>query len=216
VTIPTAYFSDTSHIAARGAIGAAGLALLALGALHILRPDLDPSRQMISEYAIGRFGWLMTVCFALFAAASGSLFVALMGNTPTLIGRIGLIFLLVAATGLAMGAAFRTDPISTAHDAMTFSGRMHGRSFMIGVPGVLFATLLLSLALRTHKTWADDLPLLSLTAIIWLSLAVMAVAIVITMKHLGVDVSSIVGWTNRLFMACYALWVIVAAWPMAR
>jgi hypothetical protein len=215
VKIPTAYFSDTSHIAARGAIGAAGLALLALGALHILRPDLDPSRQMISEYAIGRLGCLMTVCFALFAAASGSLFVALMGNTPTLIGRIGLIFLLVAATGLAMGAAFRTDPISTAHDAMTFSGRMHGRSFMIGVPGVLFATLLLSLPLRTHKTWAD-LPLLSLTAIIWLSLAVMAVAIVITMKHLGVDVSSIVGWTNRLFMAGYALWVIVAAWPMAR
>ena len=215
MTIPTAYFSDTSHIAARGAIGAAGLALLALGALHILRPDLDPTRQMISEYAIGRFGWLMTVCFALFAAASGSLFVALMGNTSTLIGRIGLIFLLVAATGLAMGAAFRTDPMSTAHDAMTVSGRMHGMSFMIGVPGVLFATLLLSLALRTHETWAS-LPLLSLTAIIWLSLAVMAVAIVITMKHLGVDVSSIVGWTNRLFMAGYALWVIVAARPMAR
>jgi hypothetical protein len=215
VTIPTADFSDASHIAARGAIGAAGLASLALGALHILRPDLDPSRQMISEYAIGRFGWLMTVCFALFAAASGSLFVALMGNTSTLVGRIGLIFLLVAATGLGMGAAFQTDPISTAPDAMTFSGRMHAMSFMIGVPGVLFATLLLSLALRTYETWVG-LPLLSLTAIIWLSLAVMAVAIVVTMKHLGVDVSSIVGWTNRLFMAAYALWVIVVAWPMAR
>ena len=215
MTIPTAYFSDASHIAARGAIGAAALALLALGALHILRPDLDPSRQMISEYAIGRFGWLMTFCFALFAVASGSLFVALMGNTSTLVGRIGLIFLLVAATGLAMGAAFHTDPISTAPDAMTFSGRMHGVSFMIGVPGVLFATLLLSFALRTHETWVG-LPLLSLTAIIWLSLAVMAVAIVVTMKHLGVDVSSIVGWTNRLFMAGYALWVIIVAWPMAR
>ena len=215
MTIPTADFSDASHIAARGAIGAAGLASLALGALHILRPDLDPSRQMISEYAIGRFGWLMTVCFALFAAASSSLFVALMGNTSTLVGRIGLIFLLVAATGLAMGAAFQTDPISTAPDAMTFSGRMHAMSFMIGVPGVLFATLLLSLALRTYETWVG-LPLLSLTAIIWLSLAVMAVAIVVTMKHLGVDLSSIVGWTNRLFMAAYALWVIVVAWPMAR
>lgn len=215
MTIPTAYFPDASHVAVRGAIGAAGLALLALGALHVLRPDLDPSRQMISEYAIGRFGWLMTVCFALFAAASGSLFVALMRNTSTLVGRIGLIFLLVAASGLVMGAAFRTDPISTAPDAMTFSGRMHGMSFMIGVPGVLFATLLLSLALRTHETWVG-LPLLSLTAIIWLSLAVMAVAIVATMKHLGVDVSSIVGWTNRLFMAGYALWVIVVAWPMAR
>jgi hypothetical protein len=215
VTIPTASFSDASHIAARGAIGAAGLALLALGALHILRPDLDPSRQMISEYAIGRFGWFMTVCFALFAAASGSLFVALMGNTSTLVGRTGLIFLLVAATGLATGAAFRTDPISTASDAMTFSGRMHGVSFMIGVPGVLSATLLLSLALRTNEAWVG-LPLLLLTAIIWLSLAVMAIAIVVTMRHLGVYLSSIVGWTNRLFMAGYTLWVIVVAWPMAR
>lgn len=170
---------------------------------------------MISEYAIGRFGWLMTVCFALFAAASASLFLALMGNTSTLVGRIGLIFLLVAATGLAMGAAFRTDPLSTAPEAMTFSGRMHGVSFMIGVPGVLVATLLLSFALRTHETWIG-LPLLSLMAITWLSLAAMAIAIAVTMKHLGVDVSSIVGWTNRLFMAGYALWVIVVAWPMAR
>jgi hypothetical protein len=215
VTISTASFSDASHIAASGATGAAGLALLALAALHILRPDLDPSRQMISEYAIGRFGWLMTVCFALFAAASGSLCVALMGNTSTLAGRIGLIFLLVAATGLAMGATFQTDPVSTAPDAMTFSGRMHGLSFMIGVPGVLFATLLLSVALRTHETWVGQ-PLLSLTAIIWLSLAVMAVAIVVTMKHVGADVSSVVGWTNRLFMTGYTLWVIVVAWPMAR
>lgn len=215
MTIPTASVSDASHISARGAIGAAGLALLALGALHILRPDLDPSRQMISEYAIGRFGWLMTVCFALFATASGTLFVALMGNTSTFVARIGLIFLLVAATGLAMGAAFRTDPLSTAPDAMTFSGRMHGVSFMIGVPGVLVATLLLSFALRTHESWVG-LPLLSLMAIIWLSLAAMAIAIVVTMKHLGVDVSSIVGWTNRLFMAGYALWVILVAWPMAR
>lgn len=215
MTLPAASFSDASHIAARGAIGAAGLALLALGTLHILRPDLDPSRQMISEYAIGRFGWLMTVCFALFAAASGSLFISLMGNTSTLVGRMGLIFLLVAATGLAMGAAFHTDPISTTPDTMTFSGRMHGVSFMIGVPGELLATLLLSLALRTYQPWVGQ-PLLSLTVIIWLSLAIMAVAIVVTMKHFAVDISSIVGWTNRLFMAGYAVWVIVVAWPMAR
>jgi Protein of unknown function (DUF998) len=31
--------------------------------LHLVRTDLDPVRQVMSEYANGRFGWFMTVAF---------------------------------------------------------------------------------------------------------------------------------------------------------
>jgi hypothetical protein len=32
-------------------------------ALHVVRTDLDPVRQVMSEYANGRFGWFMTAAF---------------------------------------------------------------------------------------------------------------------------------------------------------
>ena len=31
--------------------------------LHVVRTDLDPVRQVMSEYANGRFGWFMTAAF---------------------------------------------------------------------------------------------------------------------------------------------------------
>ena len=35
----------------------------AMVVLHITRTDLDPARQVMSEYANGRFGWFMTIVF---------------------------------------------------------------------------------------------------------------------------------------------------------
>ena len=48
-----------SCLSARGGIGAAALAITTLAALHILKPDISPSRNMISQYALGRHGWVM-------------------------------------------------------------------------------------------------------------------------------------------------------------
>ena len=44
-------------------LSAAFLALLAL--LHFLEPDFDPSWRMISEYELGRYGWLMRLALTL-------------------------------------------------------------------------------------------------------------------------------------------------------
>ena len=93
----------------------------------------------------------------------------------------------------------------------TFSGKMHGVSFMIGVPGELLAALLLSLFLRKRELWSR-VPLISLTAVIWLSLIAMIVAMALGTKGGGTDW---IGWPNRLFMLGYAAWVIAAAYPLA-
>jgi hypothetical protein len=210
----TALVTESSQIAARSAIGAAVVATLALVLLHMARRDLDPGWHVISEYAVGAHGWIMALSFAAFAVASGSLFVALMGYVPTLMGKIGLALLLAAAIGPGLAAIFPMDPISTARDAATFSGRMHGVSFMIGVPGQILAVLLLSLALRGQPIWGGA-PLLQLTAVIWISLAVMVAGIMMSMKT-GMDGPGILGWANRLFMIAYAAWVAAVAWPLAR
>jgi len=205
-------------LAARAVIGATALALVALAALHVLKPELDPARNMISQYALGRYGWVMALCFAAFAAGSGCLFAALIGHASSLLSRIGLIALLTATVGLAMAAVFPMDPVSTPPPQRTFSGKMHGVSFMTGVPSQMLAMVLLSVALG--KQSSDVLPpLLALTAVAWVSLAIV-IAIMLAVgpgkppNPNGPE--RFLGFPNRLLMIAYGVWLMVAAWPMVR
>jgi hypothetical protein len=205
-------------LAARGAIGTAALALVALAALHVLKPDVHPGRTMISQYALGRYGWLMALCFAAFGAASASLFAALVTHVPTILGWVGLGFLLAAAVGLAMAARFPMDPVSTPPAQMSFSGRMHGMAFLIGVPSQLLAVLLLSLALRREVSHATA-PLLPLAAAIWFSFAMMFAIMLIVGPGKTPDPKGperFLGAPNRLFMVAYGVWLMMAAWPFTR
>ena len=186
------------------ALSAAAAAMLALGALHLLRPDLEPSSHMISEYAVGAHGHVMTLSFLAFAVASGSLLLALAPHARGGFGRLGLGFLLLAAIGLALGGAFAVDLTTTNQAEMSFAGRMHGVGFMIGVPGILFAALFLSLALRRLPAWSAA-PLLTTALVAWASVAIM-VPLLVQQRFFGIP--------NRAFMLAYGVWVILAARPL--
>ena len=203
--------------AARAAIGCAALALLALGVLHLLKRDLDPSRTMISVYALGAYGWMMALCFASWAAASALLFVALASRASSSVDRAGQFFLLAASVGLAMGARFPMDPVGTPRRNMSFSGRMHGVAFLIGLPSLVLAASILSFSLSEHGIHAA-MPLLLLTAAVWLSLIVMiAIGVMVGPDHgPNPHVPWLFGWVNRLVMVAYSCWLIAAAWPIAQ
>jgi hypothetical protein len=206
-----------SILAARAAIAAAVFAIIALAALHVLKPNVHPSRNMISQYALGRHGWVMALFFAAFGVASACLFAALVAKAPTMVGRIGLVFLLAAAIGLGMAARFPMDPVSTPPAQRSFSGKMHGVAFLIGVPCQIFAVLLLSVVLGGQPSHSA-LPLLVLTAVVWLSLAMMIAIMLRVGPGKPPNPSGperFVGWPNRLFMVAYGVWLIVVAWPIA-
>jgi uncharacterized protein DUF998 len=207
-----------SLVAARVAIGAAVGALVALAALHALKPEVHPSRTMISQYALGRFGWVMAVCFAAFSAASACLCIALFGRVASALGLVGLAFLFAAAIGLAMAAVFPMDPVSTPRAQMSFSGRMHGVAFLTGVPAQIVSVLLLSLALGRQGSHPSA-PLLVLTAVIWFSLVTMIAIMAIVGPGRAPNPNGperFLGFPNRLFMIAYGVWLIVVASPMAR
>ena len=206
-----------SSLAAHAAIAAATLAIIALAAVHILKPDVDPSRTMISQYALGRHGWVMGLGFAAFGAGGAFLSAALIPHAPSLLSRVGMGFLLAAAAA-AMAAVFPMDPVSTPPKQWSFSAKMHGAGFMIGVPSQVFAVLLLSFALGRQgspSVW----PLLVLAAVMCLSLIIMITIMLIVgpgklpNPH---GPERFLGWPNRLFMVAYGVWLMVAAWPMAR
>jgi hypothetical protein len=161
---------------------------------------------MISEYAIGPYGAVMGVSFGAFALSSLALLVALAGSARGWLGRLGLVCLFLTAVGLALGGAFPMDPVTADPAAMSFSGRMHGVGFMIGVPGELLAVLLLSLALRREAPWSGT-RLLPWAAAVWVSIGVM-VPLLMQMRYFGIP--------NRTFMMAYGIWVILAARPLTR
>jgi hypothetical protein len=94
---------------------------------------------------------------------------------------------------------------------------MHGVSFLMGVPCQLLAVLLVSLALGSHTPYGS-LPLLVLAAIVWLSLAAMiAIMLRVGPGHRpNPNVPRMFGWSNRLFLVAYGVWLMVVAWPIAR
>ena len=206
-----------SILAARAVIAAAAIAVIALAALHVLKPNVHPSRNMISLYALGRHGWLMALCFAAFGAASACLFAALVAQISSVLGGFGLAFLLLASVGLAMAARFPMDAVSTPASQMSFSGKMHGVAFFIGIPCQVLSVLLLSLTLGNQAPYTSS-GLLGFTAEIWLSLGMM-IAIMLTVGPGKAPNPSgperFVGLPNRLFMVAYAVWLIDVAWPIA-
>ena len=222
MTITADSLPGTANPAARSAsrLALAGgvTSFLSLGALHVLRPDLDPSWHVISEYAVGPFAWVMALCFASLAVACAALFVALLGNARTVGGRIGLGALLFAALGLAMASLFPIDAITNPPGPVTLSGQLHGVSAMIGNPGLITAALCLAYALRRNPLWAPvRTPMLAFAHLTWIAFALMAGAMIALISSGSTDgLGGLVGWANRLLMLGYFGWVVSTAWPLAR
>ena len=59
-----------TSVAAQLSLVAVGAFSLLLVLLHVLKPEIDPSWRMISEYEIGRYGWAMRLAFVCWVQAS--------------------------------------------------------------------------------------------------------------------------------------------------
>lgn len=207
----------TSRVPAQLALAAGAVFAVLLVALHVVKPEIDPSWRFISEYAIGNHGWIMVL--ALFALALGqfALFLALRPRIATLGGRIGLVCLLVGAAGLGLAGAFTSDPITTTAPSTT-SGQLHALGGTLGM-GMPFAVLLVSWALARNPAWSSlRRPLLWTAGLAFLGFLVSAVSLGVLLSHsagrFGPDVP--VGWPTRFEILTYDLWLMAVAWSAIR
>jgi hypothetical protein len=210
----SALVSAPSAYAAYAAIGATAVSGAALVLLHAFSPEFAPSWRMVSEYANGRFAWLLTVVFAAWAISSFALAAALWPLSASTLGKIGLGFLILAGIGQTMGGLF------------DINHPLHGPAAMIGIPSLGVAAVLLTMAmarqpgLEAPPLWSAHLP--------WISFVLMLAAFGLFVSSLtaaGVDmsaqtgplkelppgVSGYVGWANRLLFAASYLWVVLAS-----
>jgi hypothetical protein len=197
----------TSSIAAGVAFGGAAGFLLILAALHVLKPQLDPSWRLISEYAIGRFGWLMSLAFVCLSASCFALLFAL-GLSP------GGIALGVVALGALGSALFVAEPTTTPWMSQTAIGRLHivcATLFVLGFPP---ATTIVGWNLSGGQTPASVQSLLAwLSLIVWAGFLLFVGSIIFygaPKCRFGPQVR--IGWQNRLMMVIYSTWLMIVAW----
>jgi hypothetical protein len=208
VTLTTAKpVTAISLTAARLSFAAAAATLVLLAALHVLSPEFDPSWRMVSEYALGTYGWVLALMFLTWALSCVALFLAIKAHIRTVGGKIGLGFLLAAAAGMSMAAIF-----DVSHD-------LHGLAAMIGMPSLPIAAMLISVSLVRNPAWSSARRSLLWTAnLTWISLVLMFATVFIGLSQTGGEFGPgvLAGWPNRFLVAAYGAWLITVAWRADR
>ncbi len=203
-----------SYKAARISFVAAIACLVLLAALHIIKPEFEPSWHFVSEYAIGKYGWVMKLSFFSWAISCITLFTAVRSQIRTTGGKIGLALLFIVGISMIIGGLFVMDPTTANKDELTIHGDLHALAGIIGIPGLPVAAMLTSVSLARNNTRAFVKRSLIWSAhFTWISLVLMFAILFITLGKsqgkFGPDV--LIGWPNRLLVFAYCMWLMTVA-----
>jgi hypothetical protein len=194
------------------AFPAAFLGILFL--LHFLEPEFNPLWRMISEYELGRFGWMMRLAFFCWGLGVLFLLLALWPSIRTAAGRIGrawLVLIVVAlfGAGIYVTNAITDTTLSTVNSLHTLSGAFVILTFPV-------ASTLVVRSLLRNKEWAPfRRQLFWLELLVWLGMLVFFGSIIVSdainpgAGRAGPQVY--LGWPNRFLVTVYAAWIIVIA-----
>jgi hypothetical protein len=202
---------------ANGTIALGMISILCLIALHFTSSEFKPNFRMVSEYALGKHKWLLTlffVCWGLCTVSSG----LMLWDIVTLgWAKFGVILLFVTGIGAIMGGLFDVQH------------KLHALSFAIGVPFLPIGALLISYHLINKTEWQNHSASLLFSAhSTWISLAFMGVSMFLlfsSLKAAGIvygpdspplttlpkGVIGINGWANRLLVLCYLMYPVLTA-----
>lgn len=190
--------------------------LLSLLALHFTSPEYKPSWRMVSEYALGKYEWLLMAFFFLWGASSILLALALAQIVNGLWAYLGTALLFISGVGAVLGGLFNVNH------------KKHGLAFMLGVPPLPIAALILNYHLLNSKAITQTDSLLAAHAT-WISVVLMGITMMLMFsgfKKAGVTwdkdsppptevpkgVIALGGYANRLLVFCFIFWVIVIAY----
>jgi hypothetical protein len=171
-------------------------------ALHMLRPDFDPMRRFLSEYAVGRFGILGTVSFCVMAATVLTFRSGLhLGVQRSLPLNSTSLFLALAAAGFLTSALFPTDvqPTGGGRPIPTRAGAIHDMSALLLFTSLILAALILPSALKRDPSWRS----FSLTArLLGILILVLFVAFIVAPWRLK-------GLVQRAEVAAILTWLLM-------
>jgi len=201
-TFVTAAPGPLAQRAALLSIAGTGAFVALLAALHLLRPDLDPSWRFISEYELGEHGGLMRAAFFALAVGTAGAGVAVASQVPRLVGYLGLLQLALSAAGMLLAAIFVPDPSRHLHDL---------GAILDQVP---FGALCVAWSLTGNERWtarrrslwaAAILPLLGLVVF------VVSMGVMLPRNDGRPGPTVLVGWQNRFMILAQCAWLLHTA-----
>lgn len=173
--------------------------LIANAALHLLRRDLNPATHYISEYAVGRFGLLMSSALVVLGIGTVALaFVIRATMAEAWLVRIGTAVLFLSGLGTILTGLFRTDIDG---QPSTIAGAIHGRAAFVAILFEAVSVLILTAAFFQENRWRSYRPV---------SLA-FAIVVVVSGALLPVLPR---GTGERLLVYTLVLWLFVTALRM--
>lgn len=192
----TVFFATTS-------IACFTYSVLSLLVLHALRTDYAPAHHMISDYAVGPYGWVMTTFFLATSGGCLMLLLGLVRSGPDWIAaRIGTLLLGVASIGLVVSAIFPTD----VRLPSTRTGEIHDISFLVNIGSILLAIVLLSVSFGSQPRWRPY----RRTALTLAGLVVLAAVLQFLTLHKGMPY----GLANRLAVTMLLAWLLATSFRL--
>lgn len=175
--------------------GVAGFFLVA-GFMIVLRDDLDPVLNYISEYAVGPGGWGMQIGFALLAVGSLNLTVGFFRSDQSPNGgrRVGT-FLGLWTIAVIIAGAFRVDLQGT---PITTVGVVHLLASLVGFVALTIGMAIAGFRFRANDAWQ---PLAKPTLVVAVLTALAFV--------LEVSLFSSLGWVG---VGQWLLFIVAGGW----
>jgi hypothetical protein len=208
---------ENLSIVAKISITSGLLSLLSLLILHFVSPELKASWRMVSEYAYGKYKWLLTSFFIFWSLSSLSLAFLLSNIVTTKWALFGVILIAISGIGAFMGGLFDVKH------------KHHGLAFLLGVPTLPAGALLVSYHIINSPNWYSyKTPILISAHSTWVSLVLMAIgmmAMFSSFKKAGITwdknmvppeklpagVTAYGGYANRFLILCYVGWLLLIA-----
>jgi bacteriorhodopsin len=192
---------QTARVATVALVGVAYFAVI-IFVLHFLRADLDPISTPTSEYAVGRYGFLMTSAFFGMSLGSFALVIGLnRGVTQRARSGIGLVLLGIWAVGVLIAMSFPIDPEGA---PQTISGTIHRINGPLGFLSLTAGTILVSRRFKQDGLWRP----IHRTAVI-LSLVMLA-AFISNFLNIA-TASGFAGLCQRMFLVAFVTWFLLTA-----
>jgi hypothetical protein len=192
------------------------ISLLSLLVLHFTSPEFKPSWRMVSEYALGKSKWILTIFF--FAWGASSIFLAfhLLDIVSGFWAFFAVALLAISGIGAICGGLF------------DINHKRHGLAFALGVPTLPVAAMILTYHLLNAHLIQQQ-PTLILAHSTWISIVLMAFSMMLMFsgfKKAGITwdkdtpppaevpngVIAVAGYANRLLVLCFIFWVMYIAY----
>lgn len=155
------------------ALGAAFLVLLA--GLHVIEPEFAPSWRMISEYELGRHGWLMSLAFFCWGGGFLALAISAWRMLTSVAGNIAKWWLVIISIALFGAGIFYPQPITDMVRGST--DKLHATCGMIMIFTLPFAAILFVKSLINSGAFLKfRLHLFLLTLLVWVGLLTFIIA----------------------------------------